>query len=380
MPGRILTLQRQARELGRLRTGYTTTDGGKLRTHKSDTWIITSPAEHYVAAAAAEWGGKTEAWQPQGNGASQFRVITKARSIDAILPPGDPLSQSYELWNRGGCVRRCDGQIELRSDNPCLCRAQFGDDFHRQKAGTVCKPTTRLNVILPSMPDIGVWRMETHGYWAANEIAAHIDLIRAATAGQSAVPIRLRIEPRTKVEDGKTSQYQVVIVELRGGIKAGHLLGGPQALAAAIDQANRNDPTALAVNGGPERRAIEGAVATDWMALITGATTREELLEIRAQAAQAGLDPEATDRALAARAAQLGLTGNRQPIPGAALATAAPEQDAADEVWQEIVAASPFDETADLEKDLAVFLGVTSDEATSEQLRKYLEHLKNGGA
>src|SRR4051812_15443554 len=100
MGSRIATLQMQARELGRLRTGvYVKPDKGKGHPTRSRTWIFTSPAEHYVEAASAEWGGAVEKWQPQGNGAQQFRVITEAVAIDAILPPGDPLSQSLELWS-----------------------------------------------------------------------------------------------------------------------------------------------------------------------------------------------------------------------------------------------------------------------------------------
>src|SRR5689334_4731578 len=116
MGSRIITIQRQARELGRLRTG---TFNGRYP-ERSSTWIVSSHAEHYVEAAAQIWGGTPEKWQPQGNGAAQFRVITQAVSLDAILPPGDPLSQSYESWSRGGCQRRCDGVSEELSGEPCL--------------------------------------------------------------------------------------------------------------------------------------------------------------------------------------------------------------------------------------------------------------------
>lgn len=151
---RIITLQRQARELGRLRTGYT--DG--KRPKRSETWVISSHSQDYIEAAASECGGNPEKWQPQGNGAAQWRVITTSSAIDAILPPGDPLSQAYEMWNKGGCARRCDGITESLTDSPCVCRSDFGEDFHEQPTGTVCNMTTRLNVMLPAMPDFGVWR------------------------------------------------------------------------------------------------------------------------------------------------------------------------------------------------------------------------------
>ena len=194
MAGRILSLQVQARELGRLRTGYV--DG--RRPVRSDTWIVSSHAEHYVQAAAEAWGGTVEKWQPQGGGASQWRVRTEAVSLDALLPPGDPLSQSLELWSGGGCSRRCDGLTEMQADVPCICRAEHGDAFHEQAKGSVCSATTRLNVFLPEMPDVGVFRAETHSFYSAQEIAGAVDLIKSAVGGDKIIPIRLQSPGRSR--------------------------------------------------------------------------------------------------------------------------------------------------------------------------------------
>lgn len=247
MGSRIITLQRQARELGRLRAGYTDTSGSKARPVRSKTWIITSHAEHYVQAAAEIWGGTPEEWQPLGNGAQQWRVITDAPTLDAILPPGDPLSQCYESWSRGGAQRRCDGMTEGLSDSPCVCRAQWGDMFHEvAPRDAACKVTTRLNVILPEMPDIGAWRVETHSYYAANEMAAAVDVIKGAIGADALIPISLRIEQRTRVAQGQTKQFPVIAVELRGAT-AGQILAGV-APAAAIEAEQR---AALTAPAGP---------------------------------------------------------------------------------------------------------------------------------
>src|SRR5207248_231981 len=48
--------------------------------------------------------------------------------------------------------------------------------------GKACKATTRLSVRLPDVPGIGCWRLETHGYYAAVELAATADIIERATA------------------------------------------------------------------------------------------------------------------------------------------------------------------------------------------------------
>jgi hypothetical protein len=282
---RILTLQRQARELGRLRTGWSVPHADPSKRPvpvKSKTWVITSHAEHYVAAAAKLWGGTVEQWKPQGAGAAQFRVVTEAESIDAILPPGDPLSQYNEMWNKGGCMRRCDGQTEQLTRKSCLCLAQFGENWHLQSKGVVCSATSRINVILPDMPDVGVWRAETHSFYAANEWGGTLDMVLSGTNGQGMVPVSLRIEPRQRVANGQTKHFPVVVVEIRG-ITPRQALTGPLPTAVALD------PTA------PQPKAIE-APRPDYIAEAEGGLTSEDVRDVWRTALENGdVDRKGTD-------------------------------------------------------------------------------------
>lgn len=367
MAGRILTMQRQARELGRLRSGW---NDGK-RPIKSDTWIVTSHAPHYLEAAAGLWGGKVEKWQPLGSGSQQWRVITEAKSIDAILPPGDPLSQANEMWSKGGCARRCDGITEQLSDRPCLCLAQFGEAWFERKKGTVCAPTTRLNVMLPDLPDLGVWRMETHGYYAANEIAGQIDMLLSATGGKALVPVALRIEPRQRVANGETKKFPVIVVEVRG-------MTARQALAGQVPQ--------ISIEGGtanvPERTAIEAAPAApagppkDFVALANAAVTADEVrvLYMEAQAAQA-------PAGYLAQLAAIGTAKGSQAAPAEDEEVIEPEivYDDPTQVWEQILAAAgskgwSMDQTEDR---FAEFTGGTmAGSADADEMTKFLDHLK----
>lgn len=292
MGSRIITLQRQARELGRLRTGYSVPNADpdkRPRPVKSKTWVVTSHAEHYVQAAVDAWGGKIERWQPQGNGVPQFRVITEAEQIEALLPPGDPLSQYNEMWNKGGCARRCDGQTEQISRRPCLCLAEFGEEWHllrqdQYRKDKVCAATSRLNVVLPDMPDMGVWRAETHSFYAANEMAGTVDMVLSGTGGKGLVPVTLRIEPRTRVAGGQTKHFPVVVVEVRG-VTPRQALTGPLPTALALDPAG----------GGQAVAAIE-APRPDYLAEAEGALTSDDVRDVWRQARAAGhVDPKGGD-------------------------------------------------------------------------------------
>lgn len=317
MGSRIRTAQKQARELGRLRTGYSIpSDDPKKRPRpvKSKSWVLSSHSEHYVTAAAEAWGGNVERWQPQGNGAPQFRVITEAEQLEAILPPGDPLSQANEMWNKGGCARRCDGETEQISRHPCLCLAEHGPEWHllRQDLYTkdkVCAATSRLNVILPDMPDVGVWRVETHSWYAANELAGTVDMVLSGTGGKGLVPVTLRIEPRTRVAGGKTKQFPVVVVEIRG-VTTRQALTGPLPTAVALDPSGSGRAVA----------AIEGPKGRDWIAEAAGVLTSDDVRDLWMEAQRAGVvHPKGEDplskRLMAIAAAKDAENASPEPVP-----------------------------------------------------------------
>lgn len=372
MSGRILSLQRQARELGRLRSGYTDTSGPKPRPVKSTTWIVTSHSEDYVRAAAALWGGEPEKWQPLGAGAAQWRVTTECSAIDAIMPPGDPLSQHLELWSKGGCARRCDGVTELLSDTACLCRAQFGDDFHTQPKERRCQATTRLSLILPAMPDIGVWRVETHGYYAANEIAATVDVIRGAVGDRAMVPVQARIEPRTRVSEGKTKQFPVIVLALRG-VTAGQILSGSVSAAELSTAEPRSalpaGPTPAPVAAGPAQSFADRAL--DARSIETLQTVWREAAAATALAEQVHAPGGPTVLGdLLRRIAELMTPKPAADPPG----TPAESTDA---LWMQVLAAAPEGwTTSDVIGDFAArHGGLAPGSATPDQLRAYLEML-----
>jgi hypothetical protein len=373
MGGRIITLQRQARELGRLRAGTTEpAANGRTRPARSRTWILTTHQREYLDAAAEAWGGEVQRWTPQGGGAEAWRLITEAEAIDAILPPGDPLSQHYEMWSKGGCQRRCDGQTEQLSNRPCLCLAQFGEEFHLQKPEDACRPHTRLNVVLPDVPDLGVWRVETKGFYAANEIAASIDLIRNATGGAVMVPVRLRIEPRKRVAQGKTKQYPVIVVEIRGAT-AGQILGG------AVPS--------LAIDGAPQRQAIASTPASapvtaeapqrDWLTEIQTATTADRINGLLADMKTAGVRDRTLVDAWNRRAREIeAATSAGATAEPSVEGEVEPEPDA---VWASIIAAAPEAwGTTGLEQRVCDLLGKSSADANGFELQRFLVAVKNG--
>jgi hypothetical protein len=286
---RIRNIQARAAEHGRLRTGYTQGN----RPVRSATWVITSHSEEHVRAAAELWGGQPEPWKPLNSTIEQWRVITQAASIEALITPGDPLNQYNEMWSKGGCARRCDGETELLSRKSCLCAAQFGEDWHLQPKGRVCAATSRLNVMLPDLTGMGMWRAETHSFYAATEWGGMVDMVLAGTDGRGFVPVTLRIEPRQRVANGETKKFPVVVVELRG-VTPRQALTGPLTAAAALDPA------------GASRLAIEAPSSRpDYLALAAAALTVDDVQDVYRTAHAAGDLTDELVTALKARADQV---------------------------------------------------------------------------
>ncbi|MFJ6590241.1 hypothetical protein ACIQPP_05355 [Streptomyces violaceusniger] len=240
-------MKRQAAELGRIRTGYSRPnpdpEKGPIPV-KSQTFILSSHSRDYVAAAAELYGGRVEQWTPHKQSVAQWRVITEARELHAILPAGDPLSQSYEMWSGGGCSRRCDGETESIRGQSCLCLAQYGPDWHERPPAQVCRPTSRIGVMLPDLPDLGVWRLETKSHYAADALAGGLDIVLQATGGRGMMPVRMWIEQRSAIRNGKTKQFQVVMV-VPSLPKLRHALSGPISTAAALDPSSLVDRAAI---------------------------------------------------------------------------------------------------------------------------------------
>jgi hypothetical protein len=358
---RIINLQRQARELGRLRMG--TFDGDHPT--RSETWIITSHSQEYVEAAADEWGGTAEKWTPQASEVAQWRVITDSTSLDAIMPPGDPLTQSYEQWNRGGVVRRCDSVTEKVSGKPCLCIAKYGEDWHEAGKKDVCAITSRFSVILPQMPDIGVWRMESHSYYAATEISAHVDLIRSSIGEAYAVPIRLRIEPRDRMIKGKPRHYSVPVVELRG-VVAGQVLAGqiPAAAMSPIGTAAER-PAIEAAKDEPVKKEAVKPTREQFMQFAQLAKNPIQVTRLGEEAKAAGVLDDDLSKMFRKRYEELG--GRPKSAGGS---------QAIDTLWSKIVGLSTFDSTAELETDFWRVTGTDVKKATAEEMRTYLAHLE----
>lgn len=353
----IIGLQQQQTEVGRIRLGVKVKSGGRERPAKLDRLRFTSPRKELVDKIAELYGGQVEPWQPP-RGNQQWQVITSVTEVPVLIPPQDPSdSQWYEMWSAGGCQRRCDGQQEKISKQACLCDPDARD----------CKMHTRLRVMLEDVPGLGCWRVDTGSYYAAVELPGVAALLAMA---QGAIPGRLVLGQRTVTRNGKTMNF--VVPEIHADeITPGQLASGRvQELIAAR--------RAVAIDG-QVRAAI--AANVDYQSLIDAAKTVEALFELHAQYKANHGDPPADLLAAFEAKATAIRAGNATPATSPHVIDAeATETDNMDALWAAILEASPWDDGDELEQQFCQYVGRSSDEASADDMRRFLTALESRAA
>lgn len=211
LPTPLSEIDQRVPEAGRIRLGIRSGKAMK----SLDTFRFTSPHQDVITQLAGLYGGEARPWSdPKASPSNQFEVITTAKEIDVYLP-SNALSVWYELWAGGGVQRRCDGescQVPVTtpggwemSTTPCIC-------LNRQLME--CRPYTRMNVIIPSIPFRGVWRLETKGWNAAKELPGMVSIIDTMTNQGRLVQARLHIERRMQMTPNGKRNFVVPGVTL----------------------------------------------------------------------------------------------------------------------------------------------------------------------
>lgn len=272
----ILTLQREAGQIGRIRLGNKVSGvskGGKeyTRPAKLDNFRFTTHSQYAAKAVADLLGGEPRPWVDAPS-AGQWEVFTDRSEVNVIVPPGPKAVDSwYEMWQPAMCVRRCDGVTEQKTNRPCLCPSDVDARAAAAAKGNACRMTTRVNVMIPDLPGIGVWMLESHGFYAATEMTGVAEMLATAGANGVQIPARLRIEQRERrvyrgeSQAPETKKFPVPVLEVLATLReiAGAAASGQRALGSSLPpetvpvRAAIGASTAPAITPG-ESSAVEG--------------------------------------------------------------------------------------------------------------------------
>lgn len=246
----IKDLQRRGRQIGEIRLGEVIRPAsGKPYPSKLSSFRLTTKSPQTAQAVAQLLGGQARHIELL-NGNKTWEVLTDATELPVMVPPGDNvISQFYEMWTAAGCARRCDGEIEQLSQEPCKCPSDSAMRSNLAKSGGACKPITRVNVMLPDLPDLGVWLLSSTGWNAANELGGAAEVLAAARNQGVIIPATLRLEQRTTRKVGqKPNHFVVPVLEIRASLRQMTELQAGD-IAGALPEAR---PQVAAIGAGPQ--------------------------------------------------------------------------------------------------------------------------------
>jgi hypothetical protein len=112
---------------------------------------------------------------------------------------------------------------------------------------TKCKPIMNLQFLLPEVPGMGIWQVDTGSVNSIKQINSAIELVRALCGRIAMIPLLLTLEPREAVNPDNKKKQTVYCLNLRTNGKMGELalaagksnadlLNGMPALPAADDE------------------------------------------------------------------------------------------------------------------------------------------------
>jgi hypothetical protein len=195
-PTPVDQLERRLPTAGRIRIGRKVTlPSGREAPDKLATFRFTSQDKASIEQVAALYGGDVQPWKDH---AGQWEVYTPATMVRVILPP-DPLGNTpiYELWAKGGCVRRCTGvKGMMRVSGPEGGDLVEQDCICAERGRLECTLKTRLSVLLPEVRFLGSWRLDTGSEHAAKELPGMVALFQDLHERKGLPFAELRLEER----------------------------------------------------------------------------------------------------------------------------------------------------------------------------------------
>lgn len=304
----LLDVQRRGQQIGRIRIGQQVkAANGRMRPARLDTFRFTTQSRHSADAIAELYGGTVRDWE------NEFEVITERSAIDVTIPPRDQIiSQWYEMWSKGGCARRCDSQREKIGAGPCLCpHATDPDDTAMVEAAAMerarlaslnppqaCEVVTRISVMIPDLPGLGVFRLDTRSYYAAIEIGDAAAVMQVARDRGIFLAATLRIDHRSRVANGKTKKFPVPVLEViptfreitSGALEAGGITAQLPPAPGEPRRALAAGPVAPAVQSPAQPVEVEKSPTAQQIADgAAAAKTKQEVAELGKLAIELGV-------------------------------------------------------------------------------------------
>ena len=145
----------------------------------------------------------------KGDGETAVRTVDMERAVDSDGALPDERHPKHWPIARRDTTKTAYQEIECpgaRSENPC-------PQFQAKQ----CRPVMNLQFMLPQVPGIGVWQLDTSSWNSIRNVLDGIELIKSITGGTiGMIPLRLSVVPLVvQPREGDTPQPKKTVWVLR---------------------------------------------------------------------------------------------------------------------------------------------------------------------
>ncbi|MEA3443021.1 MAG: hypothetical protein U9R04_06125 [Chloroflexota bacterium] len=156
----------------------------------------------------------------------------KPRELHILFPTEDPsrwASQFYRCYSRTrGLVCQGDGEratalmdeedgtLATRDSRHTVLQEVECDPQRCPEYGRRCRRVMNLQFLLPDVPGLGIWQLDTSSYWSMNNINAGVKLLTSLCGRISMIPLTLKLVPQEVHPGGLRKIVHVLSLDIPG--------------------------------------------------------------------------------------------------------------------------------------------------------------------
>ncbi|HOV79548.1 MAG TPA: hypothetical protein PK728_05525 [Bacillota bacterium] len=170
----------------------------------------------------------------------------KPRVLDIMFPVSDQnlfFPQWYKRYNQTtGLICKGDGETATMWQDGEMVEIECVPDECEWYAKKHCRRLANLQFLLPKVPGLGVWQIDTTSFYSIININSALDMIRAVADRIHMIPLQLVLKPQEVAPDGK--KKTVYVLDLVAPVTLSKLLEDTrktpqQLLMPALDENER---------------------------------------------------------------------------------------------------------------------------------------------
>jgi hypothetical protein len=201
--------------LGKIRLGIKEKNAsGKEYPEKIDYFLLDPDDESILASVREVYGEKPKALDIMFASESPEQVFPqylKRYSFGTLACKGDGEEGIQRNFSRQTVGSK--DQMVRGEDTKVKCE---GCTYRRQNK---CRPLASLMFLLPKIPGIGCWQLDTGSFHSITTVNAGLKLVKQMYGRLSGVPIKLLLTPRAVTVDGRAKTVYVLSLSIDGTLQ-----------------------------------------------------------------------------------------------------------------------------------------------------------------